>query len=124
MLTYADEFLESQVYVMQAEHSVCVCVCFCVCLCLSVSVSVSLFVGVGVGVGVAWAWACVCVCVCVYARDLVMALSGACHAARMTTKLIIYYIYIYIIYIYTYICMYIFERLSNGSRRCMSFGDD
>jgi hypothetical protein len=26
------EFLHSQVYVMQAEHSVCVCVSVCVCM--------------------------------------------------------------------------------------------
>ena len=54
------EFLESQVCVMQAKHSVSV----------SVSVPVSVSVSVGVGVGVA--------------RDLVMALSGACSCTCMT----------------------------------------
>jgi hypothetical protein len=85
MLTYADEVLESQVYVMQAEHSVSVSVA------VSVAVSVSVSVFVFVDVGVAWAWlVSVCVCVCVYARKLGMALSGACNAARMTAKLLYY----------------------------------
>jgi hypothetical protein len=85
MLTYADEVLESQVYVMQAEHSVSVSV--------AVSVAVAVSVSVFVDVGVAWAWlVSECVCVCVYARKLVMALSGACNAARMTAKLLYYII--------------------------------
>jgi hypothetical protein len=77
MLTYADEFVESQVYVMQAEHSV------------------SVFVSVRVRVRV-------CGCgrgrVCVHARDLVMALSGAYAAANNYKINRLYYIY-YIIYI-------------------------